>query len=67
MSYSDYQNLKDLTKKLAITYRVTDLFPHISPVEPSIFLLHSLEVAKTLPSTFSEKARSENLFTPRVI
>ncbi len=64
MSYSDYQTLKELTKKLAITYQVTDLFPHIQEVPPSVFLLHSLEVAKMLPSTFSEKARSENLITP---
>ncbi len=64
MSYSDYQSLKELTKKLAITYQVTDLFPHIEEVSPSAFLLHSLEVAKMLPSTFSEKSRSENLITP---
>lgn len=64
MSYSDYQTLKELTKKLAITYQVTDLFPQIQEVAPSAFLLHSLEIAKTLPSTFSEKARSENLITP---
>jgi hypothetical protein len=64
MSYSDYQTLKELTKKLAITYQVTDLFPHIQEVPPSTFLLHSLEIAKMLPSTFSEKARSENLITP---
>jgi hypothetical protein len=64
MSYSDYQSLKELTKKLAITYQVTDLFPKIQEVAPSTFLLHSLEVAKMLPSTFSEKSRSENLITP---
>jgi hypothetical protein len=64
MSYSDYQTLKELTKKLAITYQVTNLFPHIQEVPPSKFLLHSLEVAKMLPSTFSEKSRSENLITP---
>jgi len=64
MSYSDYQTLKELTKKLAITYQVTDLFPTIQEVPPSVFLLHSLEVAKMLPSTFSEKSRSENLITP---
>ncbi len=64
MSYSDYQTLKELTKKLAITYQVADLFPTIQAVAPSAFLLHSLEVAQALPSTFSEKARSENLITP---
>jgi hypothetical protein len=64
MSYSDYQSLKELTKKLAITYRVSDLFPTIQEVLPSTFLLHSLEIAKALPSTFSEKSRSENLITP---
>ncbi len=64
MSYSDYQTLKELTKKLPITYQVADLFPTIQEVPPSVFLLHSLEVAQALPSTFSEKARSENLITP---
>ncbi len=64
MSYSAYQNLKSLTKTLAITYRLADLFPNIQPVEPSTFLLHSLLIAKSLPSTFSEKSRSENLITP---
>ncbi len=64
MSYSDYQSLKELTKKLAITYQVTDLFTNIQDVPPSHFLLHSLEIAKMLPSTFSEKSRSENLITP---
>ena len=64
MSYSSYQNLKNLTKKLAITYQLADLFPDIQSVEPSPFLLHSLLIAKSLPSTFSEKARSENLITP---
>lgn len=64
MSYSDYQTLKELTKKLVITYQVADLFPQIQEVVPSAFLLHSLEIAKSLPSTFSEKARSENLITP---
>jgi hypothetical protein len=64
MSYSDYQTLKELTKKLAITYQVADLFPIIQEVTPSAFLLHSLEIAKSLPSTFSEKSRSENLITP---
>lgn len=64
MSYSDYQTLKELTKKLAITYQVVDLFEDIQDIPPSSFLLHSLKIAKTLPSTFSEKARSENLITP---
>jgi hypothetical protein len=64
MSYSDYQNLKELAKKLAITYQLADLFPTIQSVEPSPFLLHSLAIAKSLPSTFSEKSRSENLITP---
>ena len=64
MSYSDYQTLKELTKKLVITYQVANLFPYIQEVAPSAFLLHSLEVAKMLPSTFSEKSRSENLITP---
>lgn len=64
MSYSDYQTLKELTKTLAISYQVVNLFPYIKDVAPSNFLLHSLEIAKMLPSTFSEKARSENLITP---
>lgn len=64
MSYSDYQNLRELSKSLAITYQQTDLFPIIQLVEPTPFLLHTLAIAKSLPSTFSEKARSENLITP---
>ncbi|CAK0774422.1 conserved hypothetical protein [Gammaproteobacteria bacterium] len=62
--YSDYQDLKDLEKNLSITYQLVDLFPSIQPVEPTPFLLHNLAIAKLLPSTFSEKARSENLITP---
>lgn len=64
MSYSDYQNLRELSKSLAITYQQTDLFPIVQLVEPTPFLLHTLAIAKSLPSTFSEKARSENLITP---
>jgi len=64
MSYSDYQDLKQLEKKLAVTYQLEDLFPKVKTVEPSSFLLHSLMIAKFLPSTFSEKSRSENLITP---
>ena len=64
MSYSDYKDLKELEKKLSLSYEVTELFSEILPVEPSAILLHTLATAKLLPSTFSEKARSENLITP---
>lgn len=64
MSYSDYKDLKELSQKLAITYQVRQLFSQIQDIQPSQFLLHSFEISELLPSTFSEKSRSENLITP---
>jgi hypothetical protein len=64
MSYSDFKTLKELEKKFGVGYQINSLFSSIQPIEPSQFLLHTLSIAKLLPSTFSEKSRSENLITP---
>jgi len=64
MSYSDYKDLKQLKKQWELDYQVIDLFVDVSTVEASKYLLHTLAIAKSLPSTFSEKSRSENFITP---
>jgi hypothetical protein len=64
MSYSDYKDLRELEKKVSLKYQMVELFKEIQAIEPSDFLRHALAIAKILPSTFSEKARSENLITP---
>ncbi|MFM2344972.1 MAG: hypothetical protein RLZZ210_1584 [Pseudomonadota bacterium] len=65
MSYSDYQYFKQIQKDFAINYQIVEsLFPQIEIAYPSDFLIQILKIAKSLPSTHSEKSRSENLITP---
>jgi hypothetical protein len=60
-SYSSF-TAEDI-KALGVSIARSDLFEHADPVEPSEFLLKTLEIHRQIPAE-SEKAKSELLITP---
>ncbi len=62
MSYSDF-SLKDLLNKFGVKNKVIQLFGKLEPVEPSEWLITTLQKASNLP-TRSEKAKSESIVYP---
>ncbi|TAE05212.1 MAG: hypothetical protein EAZ95_20010 [Bacteroidetes bacterium] len=63
MGYSNYKNLKQTLKKLALDETDEMMFPHIEPVEPSDWLVQTLARAKRVPLT-NEKVKSERVISP---
>jgi hypothetical protein len=63
MGYSNYKSLKQTLKKLNIEELSENLFPVISPVPPSDWLLKTLEIAEKAPLT-NEKSKSERIISP---
>ncbi len=63
MGYSNYKNLRQTLKKLALEEIDTFLFPTINLVQPSEWLLQTLSIAERLPIT-NEKGKSERIIAP---
>ena len=66
MGYSNYKSLKQVLKKLELADTDLNMFPEIKPVQPSNWLLQSLEYAARIPLT-NEKSKSERIVSPILI
>ncbi|AMR25836.1 hypothetical protein A0257_01165 [Hymenobacter psoromatis] len=62
MAYSDF-SIFDLRQQFDIHFRAEELFPGLTPVEPSQWLQQSLRIGQQVGFN-SEKSRSERLVTP---
>ncbi len=65
MAYSDF-TLEDIETKFGIENRIEKLFDSPKPVQPSKWLLETLENAKNLPVR-TEKAKSEAIVFPILV
>ncbi len=63
MGYSNYKSLKQSLKKLQIEEFDKRLFTDIKEVQPSDWLLKTIEYANEMPLT-NEKSKSERLISP---
>ena len=66
MGYSNYKKIKQVTKKFGLKARLMPLFADVKPVQPSAWLVTSLEIAYKAPAT-TEKAKSERLVSPTLM
>lgn len=63
MGYSNYKNIKTVSKKFGIEVIMQDLFPKFELVEASAWLRETLEIARIMPLT-NEKTKSERIVSP---
>ncbi|NJN34356.1 MAG: hypothetical protein HC817_09005 [Saprospiraceae bacterium] len=63
MGYSNYKKIKTVVKKFNLDMRLVNLFEPIQPVQPSAWLLESLDMAEVAPLT-NEKSKSERIVSP---
>ena len=63
MAYSNYKTLIQVVDKFGLEVERGKFFNNITPVSPSDWLVKSLEIASTLPSS-NEKAKSERFIFP---
>lgn len=63
MGYSNFKKLEQVTRKFGLKSYSQKLFGEISKVEPSNWLLETLEIAYIAPPT-NEKGKSERLVSP---
>lgn len=63
MGYSNYKKLRQVTQKFDLKSELADLFENLQPINPSNWLLESLDRAERMPLT-NEKNKSERLVSP---
>ena len=63
MGYSNYKKIKTVVRKFNLDMRLVDLFEHVVPVQPSAWLLETLEIAEIAPLT-NEKSKLERIVSP---
>jgi hypothetical protein len=63
MGYSNFKKLQQVTEKFGLDSYTKNLFEAINPVQPSSWLLQSIEMAYIAPPT-NEKSKSERLVSP---
>jgi hypothetical protein len=64
MGYSNYKHIKSVVKKFHLDMRLLSLFENeIEKVEPSSWLLETLNIARQTPIT-NEKSKSERIVSP---
>ena len=63
MGYSKFKKIKDVIKKFNLDMRLERIIPLIEVVEPSAWLLQTLEIAEKLPLT-NEKSKAERVISP---
>lgn len=63
MGYPNFKNLRLTLKKLHLQETNRNMFPDISPIQPSDWLLQTLAIAERVPLT-NEKSKSERIISP---
>jgi hypothetical protein len=63
MGYSNFKKIKTVVKKFKLDMRLVKLFEPIEPVQPSAWLIETLEMAEIAPLT-NEKSKSERIVSP---
>ncbi len=63
MGYSNYKKIKNVVKKFNLDMQLVRLFEQVQPVQPSAWLVESLEIAEMTPLT-NEKSKSERVVSP---
>ncbi|MEM0992777.1 MAG: hypothetical protein AAF847_20810 [Bacteroidota bacterium] len=63
MGYSNYKNLRKVVDTFGIEVKQGILFEAIDPIEPSDWLLKTLEIASIIPLS-NEKVKSERVISP---
>lgn len=66
MGYSNYKKIEQVTKKFGLSAQFRGLFKDISLIEPSQWLLETLERAKLVPLR-NEKVKSERIVSPLLV
>jgi hypothetical protein len=66
MGYSNYKKIEQVTKKFALSAQFRGLFTAIPFVEPSNWLVETLEKAKLFPLR-NEKVKSERIVSPILV
>jgi hypothetical protein len=62
MAYRSF-NFKKLKEQFGIQPRLSPLFPHVQPIEPSTWLMQTLAISSATTLT-TEKERSERIISP---
>ena len=63
MEYSNFMTIKTVSKKFNLDVTMARLFDNVQTVEPSNWLVESLEMAEMMPLT-NEKTKSERIVSP---
>lgn len=63
MGYSNFKKIKTVVKKFKLDMQLVDLFASVTPIEPSAWLIETLEMAEIAPLT-NEKSKSERIVSP---
>jgi hypothetical protein len=63
MGYSNFKKIKTVVKKFNLDMQLVKLLERIEPVQPSAWLLETLEMAEIAPLT-NEKSKSERIVSP---
>jgi hypothetical protein len=63
MGYSNYKKIKTVIKKFKLDMQLVTLFEQIKPVQPSAWLVETLEMSDIAPLT-NEKSKSERIISP---
>jgi hypothetical protein len=63
MGYSNFKKIKTVVKKFKLDMQLVDLFASVALVEPSAWLIETLEMAEIAPLT-NEKSKSERIVSP---
>ena len=63
MGYSNFKKIKTVVKKFKLDMQLVDLFTSVKPIEPSAWLVETLEMAEIAPLT-NEKSKSERIVSP---
>ncbi len=63
MGYSNFKKIEQVTEKFGLNSKAVTLFDKVQKVEPSDWLIQSLDMAYLAPPT-NEKSKSERLVSP---
>ena len=63
MGYSNYKKIKTVVKKFNLDMQLVHLFEQVEAVQPSAWLLETLEIGEMSPLT-NEKSKSERVVSP---
>ena len=66
MGYSNFRKIKTVSKKFNIDVTMARLFENVQIVQPSKWLVESLEMSELMPLT-NEKTKSERIVSPMLL